>query len=260
MRKIFREIMTVEEAKKVLFENYKPLRKTEEVELIKATGRVLAEDVYAFFSIPPFDRAAMDGYAVKAEDTFEAEENKPAILKLIGKVEAGEWFEKDITHGEAVEIATGAAIPKGANAVVMVEFTREKGSLVEIYKPVTPGENVMFAGSDIMAGELILRRDTRLTHREIALLSACGINKVKVYQKPKVAVISTGNELLELGEKLKVGSIYDVNSYAICSAIEENGGIAVRIGIVRDDENEIRRAILKALETSDIVITTGSTS
>lgn len=260
MRKVFRQILTVEEAKRLLFSRYKPVPEVEEVEILSATGRVLAEDVYSAISVPPFDRATMDGYAVIAEDTFLAEENKPVKLRVLGKIEAGEWVEDEIRKGEAFEVSTGSMIPKGANAVVMVEFTRETGGFVEVYKAVAPGENVMFAGSDIMAGELILRKGTKLTHREIGILSACGISKVKVYKKPRVAVVSTGNELADLQEELSRGKIYDVNSFAICAAIEENGGIPIRMGIVRDDEEEMKRAILKALNVADLVVTSGSTS
>ncbi len=260
MRKVFRQILTIEEAKNLLFSRYKPIPRVEELDILSATGRVLAEDVYSKISVPPFDRATVDGFAVKAEDTFSAEEDNPVKLRVLGKIEAGDWVELEVRSGEAFEISTGSAIPKGANAVVMVEFTREVGEFVEIYKSVAPGENVMFAGSDIMAGELILRKGTRLTHREIGVLAACGIKRVKVYGKPKVAVISTGNELSDLNGTLTKGKIYDVNSFSISSAIEENGGTAIRFGIVRDDEEDMKRAILKALNLADIVITSGSTS
>lgn len=260
MRRVFRQISTVEEAKKLLFSRYKLHPKFEEVDLLSATEKILAEDVHSRVSVPPFDRATMDGFAVRAEDTFPAEENNPVRLKILGKIEAGEWVDAEVGRGECFEVSTGSVVPKGANAVVMVEFTREVGAFVEVYRAVAPGENVMFAGSDVMVGELILRRGTRLTHREIGVLAACGIRKVRVYGKPRVAVISTGNEIVEPGEKLTMGKIYDVNSFAICSAVEENGGIAIRLGIVRDDEEEMKNAILKALNIADLVITTGSTS
>ncbi|MCS7144333.1 MAG: molybdopterin biosynthesis protein [Archaeoglobaceae archaeon] len=260
MRKIFKETVSIEKAKEILFQFYKPRIEIEEVDLLQSLGRILAEDVRASVSLPPFDRVVMDGYALKAEDTFGADENNPAILKVVGRIEAGEWCEAEIYSGEAIEVATGSVLPKGANAVVMVEFTREKEGFIEIFKSVAPGENVLFAGSDVMAGEIVLRRGKRLTHREIAILSACGISKVKVYRKPVVAVISTGNELIEPGEKLEKANIYDVNSYMLSSAIIECGGSPVRIGIVRDEEEEIERAITHALDVADLVLTSGSTS
>ncbi|MEM4524210.1 MAG: hypothetical protein QXF29_03795 [Archaeoglobaceae archaeon] len=152
MRKVFREISTIEEVLEILKKRCKLNREVEEVKILDATGRVLAEDVHAAVSVPPFDRATMDGYAVKAEDTFTADENSPVKLKLLGKIEAGDWPEVELKNGEAIEVSTGAVIPKGANAVVMVEFTREKEGFVEVFKPVSPGENLMFAGSDIMVG------------------------------------------------------------------------------------------------------------
>lgn len=260
MRKIFKETLSIEKAKEILFQFYKPKRQIEEVEILQSIGRILAEDVRAPVSLPPFDRAVVDGYAVKAEDTFGAEESFPIELKVIGRIGAGEFCELEVKKKEAVEVATGAAMPKGANAVIMVEFTREKDGFLEIFKSVSPGENVIFAGSDVMIGELLLRKGKRITHREIAILSACGIKNVKVYKKPRVAVISTGDELLEVGGKLEEAKIYDVNSYMLCAAIEECGGVPIRIGIVKDDEEEIRKAILKALKLADIVLTSGSTS
>jgi putative molybdopterin biosynthesis protein len=260
MRRVFREVVSVEEARKILLEHFRVKREVEEVDLLSSNGRILAENIRSPISIPPFDRAVMDGYAVKAEDTFFADETNPVRLRVIGRIEAGDWSELELRVGEAVEVSTGSVMPKGANAVVMVEYTREEDGNVEVFKSVSPGENVLFAGSDVMAGEILLRKGKRLTHREIAILSACGIARVRVYRRPRVAVISTGNELAEVGEKLEKAKIYDVNSYALCSAIEECGGIAIRIGIVRDDEKEIKRAILRALEIADIVLTSGSTS
>ncbi len=258
-RKIFRDVLSIDE----VFEKIKeflPERKIEEVTLLNATGRVSAEDVYSISDVPPFDRATMDGFAVRAEDTFDADEDNPVRLKVIGRIAAGDHPMMEVKRGEAVEIATGAPMPKGANAVVMVEFTRMIGDFVELFKPVSPGENVMSAGSDIMTGELILRRGDAITHREIGVMAACGIDRVKVFKRPKVAVISTGNELIEVGSPLEYGKIYDVNSYALCSAVKENGGEPIFIGIARDNRDEIKRLIEKGLKIADIVITSGGTS
>ncbi len=258
--KVFRDVILLEEAIKKLKEFYKPKPKVEEVDLFNATGRVSAEDVYAISDVPPFDRATMDGYAVKAEDTFEADEENPVRLKVLGYISAGEWKDIEVTNGCAVEIATGAPMPKGSNAVVMVEYTKRIGDYVEIFKAVAPGENVMSAGSDVMQGELILRKGDIITHRDIGVLASCGISKVKVYKRPTVAIISTGNELVEVGKELEFGKIYDVNSYTLFSAVEENGGKALFLGIARDKEDEIERLIRRGLEIADIVITSGGTS
>ena len=261
MRRIFRNLVSIEEAKQRLEESLKIERKVESVPLRSSYGRIIAEDIYAPIDVPPFDRAAMDGYAVRAEDTFGAEEDKPIKLKVVGRIEAGDKPEVEVHKGEAVEISTGAAIPKGSNAVVMVEYTSADNEDILVFKPVAPGENVIAAGSDIMAGELLVRKDTMLTAREIGILSAVGINSVKVYAKPVVAVISTGNELVDSDvEKLEYGKIYDINSATLCAAIEENGGKAVYIGIARDNEEEIEEMIKESLEVADIVLTSGGTS
>jgi len=261
MRKIFKTLVTIEEAIKKLYEHFEPKPLGfEEIPLFDAFGRVLAEDVYSEVDVPPFDRAAMDGYAVKAADTFGAREDKPVKLKIIGKVKVGFKPEIHVNRGEAAEIGTGAPMPSGANAVVMVEYTEEENGYVKIFKPVVPGENIQPAGSDIMVGELVLREGQLLTSREIGVLAAIGKISVKVYRKPKVAVISTGDEIVKSGEKLPYGKIYDINGHSIFSAVKECGGEPIFIGIARDDVREIIDMIREGFEKADIVITSGSTS
>jgi len=260
MRKIFRELVSLDEARRRLFDAVDFNLGVEEVHISEAYGRVLAENCRSRIDVPPFDRATMDGYAVRAEDTFGADEDSPVRLKVIGRIEAGRFPNVEVGEGEAVEISTGAMMPKGANAVVMVEYTSREGEEVLIYKPVPPGENVASAGSDVMAGELVLRKGTRLTAREIGVLASIGLERVKVVRRPKVAVISTGNELVPPGGKLEFGKIYDVNSYSIGAGVVENGGIPVRLGIVGDDEREMEEAILKGLELADVVLLSGGTS
>nr|MDO8044885.1 molybdopterin biosynthesis protein [Candidatus Baldrarchaeota archaeon] len=261
MRKIFKTLVTIEEAIKKLYEHFEPKPLGfEEIPLFDAFGRVLAEDVYSEVDVPPFDRAAMDGYAVKAADTFGAREDKPVKLKIIGKVKVGFKPEIHVNRGEAAEIGTGAPMPSGANAVVMVEYTEEENGYVKIFKPVVPSENIQPAGSDIMVGELVLREGQLLTSREIGVLAAIGKISVKVYRKPKVAVISTGDEIVKSGEKLPYGKIYDINGHSIFSAVKECGGEPIFIGIARDDVREIIDMIREGFEKADIVITSGSTS
>ncbi len=262
MRKIFRELVSLEEAKNIINKNYnyKLIQKTEKIPLIDALGRVVARDYFSSIDVPGFDRATMDGYAVKAEDTFWANEENPVEIKIIGKVEAGEVPKFEIGNKEAVEVSTGAVIPKGANAVVMVEYTERVDDKILVYKSVTPGENVLSAGSDLMAGELLVRKGTVLTAREIGMLSAAGISEVEVYKKPKVAVFSTGNEIISPGNKIEFGKIYDINWATICSAVKENGGDPIFIGIARDREEEIKRKFIEGMEIADIVISSGGTS
>ncbi len=261
MRKIFRNLVSVEEAFRVIESIKERLNpQFEEVEITEALNRVLAEDVYAKCDVPPFDRAAMDGYAVRAEDTYSAEEDNPVTLKVVGEVETGEKPEVEVGRGEAVRIATGAVMPAKANAVVMVEYTSESDGIVEVYRAVAPGENVVAAGSDVMAGELIARAKMKITAREAGMLAAVGVGRVKVYRKPRVAVISTGNEICEWGKKLEPGKIYDVNTATISLAVEENGGEVVYRKIARDDYESIKSAIKEAVQKADLVITSGGTS
>ncbi|MEM3507374.1 MAG: molybdopterin biosynthesis protein, partial [Candidatus Bathyarchaeia archaeon] len=179
---------------------------------------------------------------------------------LLGRIEAGDKPSIEIHEGEAVEIATGAPIPKGANAVEMVEYTHQENDYIYLYKPVSLGENIIAAGSDIMSGELVLRKNQRITSREMGVLAAIGLNKVKVYKKPKVAIISTGNELLPPGKQLEYGKVYDVNSSSLIGAVIESGGEPIFLGISRDDPNEIKELLKKALDQADMVLTSGSTS
>jgi putative molybdopterin biosynthesis protein len=260
-RKVFRELVSVEEAKRRLSEYFTPQPVgVEAVPLDRAYGRTLAGDVEATIDVPPFDRAAMDGFALNAGDTFGAEEDKPVTLRVVGKIGAGEEPKIDVKRGEAVEISTGAPMPKGANAVVMVEYTWREGEYLKVCRPVSPGENVTAAGSDIMAGELILRRGTVLTPRETGVLAALGISEVKVFKKPRVAVISTGNEIVKPGERLEYGKIYDVNSRTISDAVKECGGEPIFLGIARDSPDEIREKIKEGVSVADVVIASGGTS
>ena len=263
--KEFHDIVTIAEAKRRLEEHYKAERSVEEVGLDSALGRVVAKDIVASIDVPPFDRASMDGYAVLAKDTFYADEESPVELELLGYIRAGDSSSYEIAPGKCIGIATGAAMPKGANAVVMVEYTeqveREGKKFVRIYKPVAPGENVMAAGADIMRGEVVVRKGTKLTPREIGVLAALGMRTVEVFRPPKVAIISTGDEIVAPGEELSFGKIYDVNAYAIAQAVRECGGIPELLGIVRDDPAQLRAKLEEALSGDyDIVITSGGTS
>ncbi|UCH37090.1 MAG: molybdopterin biosynthesis protein, partial [Candidatus Bathyarchaeota archaeon] len=226
----------------------------------KCGGRILGEDVEAPIDVPPFDRAAMDGYAVNAQDTYSAEEDNPIHLKIVDKIEAGEQPHTTVQFGEAIEISTGAPIPKGANAIVMVEHTWQIDSIVQVFRAVIPGENISAAGSDIMAGELVLRSGILLTQRETGILAALGITRVKAIKKPVVAIISTGNEIITPGESLTYGKIYDINARTIADSVSENGGIPKFWGIVRDNAEEITMIISTAIQTADMVVTSGGTS
>ncbi len=260
-RKVFRNLVSVEEAKKKLKTHFTPRSVgVEKVSLERCYGRVLAGDVEAPIDVPPFDRATMDGFAVHGEDTFGAEEDRPKALKIVGKIGAGEKPSLDIKKGEAAEISTGAPIPKGANAVVMVEYTQQQRDCLNVYRPVVPGENIMAAGSDIMAGELILRKGSVITPRETGVLAALGVTEVECLSIPKVTIISTGNEIIEPGSRLEYGKIYDINARSISDAVVECGGEPIFLGVVEDDPDAIRLKISEGLQKGDILITSGGTS
>ncbi len=260
-RKVFRKLLSVEDALKKLEENYVavPLG-SEEIAVDRSFGRVLSEDVVSMVDVPSFDRATVDGFAVIAEDTFSAQEDKPVMLRIVGKVEAGEKSDVEVGRGEAVEIGTGAPVPKGADAIVMVEETDQKDDVVSIFKAVAPGENVMGAGTDIMAGEVVLRFGEEITSRDVGLLAALGKSRVNVYRKPRVAIISTGNELVAAGQKLDYGKIYDINSMTLAGAVIESGCEPVSLGICSDNPDEMKAKIQQALSISDVILTSGSTS
>ncbi|MEM2925607.1 MAG: molybdopterin biosynthesis protein [Methanocellales archaeon] len=255
----FHSLASIQEAVKAI-SSFKVELKVEEVPIEALVGRVLAEDVFSSIDVPAFDRAAMDGYAVIAEDTFEAREDRPVKLALIGRISTGELPRFEVKQGTAVEISTGAVIPKGANAVVMVEYAIPRKNMVLIKKAVSPFENIMNAGSDIMSGELVLRRGTRLGCREIGVLAAIGAAKAKVYKPLVAGVISTGNELASPGEKLELGKIYDANSYAIGAAVQECGGVPRYFGIASDDIKSIKKTLDRASQECDVILASGSTS
>ncbi|MBC7130702.1 molybdopterin biosynthesis protein, partial [Candidatus Bathyarchaeota archaeon] len=188
---MFRSLMSLDEAKDTIRKHFeiKPLG-IEEISLLDAYGRVLASDVVSELNIPPFNRSTVDGYAVRAEDTFGAYENRPVRLKICGTVNIGEMPKVSVGHKEAAEIMTGAPIPNGADAVVMSEYTERKNGEVYIYKAVAKGANIMKAGSDIKKGEKVLEKGVTLGAREIGALAAIGASKVKVYKVPRVAILS----------------------------------------------------------------------
>jgi len=258
---MFRKLLTLEEARKVIHQNFKPKPLgVEEIPLLEAWNRVLAENVTAKMDIPPFNRSTVDGYAVKAEDTFGAEENKPAKLNVCGTVNVGEMPKIIVKQGTAAEIVTGAPIPEGADAVLMFEQTERKGDELYVYDAVAKNENVMKAGADIKKGETVLKAGQFLGSREIGVLASIGMAKAKVYITPRVAVLSTGNEIAEPGEKLPPGKIYDINAYSLSAAVLESGGKPVYFGVLPDDMSVLQKTLKSALESADMVITSGGVS
>jgi len=240
-----------------------PLGK-EVVSLREALSRVLAEDVLAQVDVPGFDRSNVDGFAVQAKDTFGAMEETPCRVRTNAEVLApGVVPGKAVVTGFATPIATGGMLPRGADAVLMVEYSElvesDAGQIIEIRRPLTPGENVSYAGTDIARGETVLRAGQPLTSREIGVLAAMGLTEITVFRRPRVAIFSTGNEIVAPGNPLPPGAVYDSNAAIIGAAVEELGGEPVHLGVIPDDEDALASALAQGLH-SDVVVFSGGTS
>jgi putative molybdopterin biosynthesis protein len=261
----FLDVVSADEAR-LRFEQHldlKPLS-SETVALAEALTRVLAHDIVASVDAPPFDRSNVDGFALRAADTLGASQSAPKLLKLNGEVIAcGDAPALEVAHGTATTIATGGVIPRGADAVVMVEHTEliEQGEpCIELQRAATPGQFISYAGSDIARGETLLRKGARIGSREIGMLAACGLASVDVVRKPTVAVISTGDELVAPGQPLKPAGIYDSNGAIIAAAIAEAGGAPVAFGAIPDDAESLDKAVRAALLQCDMVVLSAGTS
>jgi len=258
---MFRKLLSFDEAKQLLRQTFlaKPVG-VEQVSISKAHDRVLAQDVVAPLNIPSFTRSIVDGYAVKAVDTFGASEDKPVSLMFCGHVAIGESPNVVVENGLVAEIVTGAPLPEGADSVVMVEYTTRQKDNVFVHRPVSIGENLMAAGSDIRKSETVLKKGRFLASREIGVLAAIGLTEVTVYKRPKVAVLSTGSEVVEPGKVLPPGKIYDINAHALSAAVLETGGEPINLGIIPDEIDNLKKALETALSSADAVITSGGVS
>ncbi len=257
----FLSVVSAEEADRIFREAVKPQPLgEEEVPLEQALGRVLARDVVSRVDVPFFDRSNVDGFAVRAQDTFGAEESEPKFLQLTGEViHTSVVPQREVRSGSATPIATGGVMPRGADAVVMVEDTTPHGQGIQVRRAIVPGSAVTFAGTDIGAGETVLHRRTTLTSRETGVLAATGYARVHVLRRPKVAILSTGDEIIPPGADMAVGKIYDSNGTIIADAVREIGCEPVRLGIVPDNEALLERTLKEALQY-DFVLLSGGTS
>lgn len=259
-----RETISIEEARSIIDKAVAPLTRKTRIELSGAGDFVLAASMVASQDVPPFNRSAMDGYAVIAEDTSGANRHDPCVLRRVETVHTGTMPTIELTTGQCTEIATGAPMPEGADAVVMVEETeRDPGDDnpvdVRVFAPVSPAQHVGHQGADIRSGDTVLERGDVLTPSRIGAVAALGIDEVEVFDRPKVAIVSTGNEIIAPGQPLGAGQIYDINRYTLSSLIQAHGGVAVPLPTTGDS--------LKALEATvsecvayDLVVFSGGSS
>ncbi|UCC69813.1 MAG: molybdopterin molybdotransferase MoeA [Armatimonadota bacterium] len=265
MSRELRHLKTLDEARKILWEAL-PARVREgrfgvrPVEIAEALGLVLDEEIPSPTDLPPFDRSLMDGYALRAQDTFGASEGLPAYLKLVGEVQMGDTPAFALSHNQAARIATGGMLPEGADAVVMVEYTQPWGDdSIEVLRPVAPGDHVVRRADDVREGQAILPAGHRLRPQDISALAGLGVTTVPV-RLPRVAVLSTGPEIVPHTDPVSPGKIRDMNGPALRAAIRSLGAEPLNLGLVTDEEEPLRDALRRGLAEADIVLASGGTS
>jgi molybdopterin molybdotransferase len=255
----FGKIIALDEARAILDGAIRPIDRTEILPLQQANGRVLAQDIFSTADVPPFSRAAMDGYAVRAEDTSGASRATPRLLRRIETIYTGQVPQRCVGNGECAEIATGAPMPEGADAVVMVEETDiDDGGLVSVFAPASARQNIGRQGSDIQQGQHVLQPGTLLNASRLGSIAALGVTDIAVYAKPRVAVLSTGNEIVEPGQPLAPGQIYDINRVTVSAVVSDNGGVAVPYRTASDTIEDLQRAVNECLDQDVMVFSGGS--
>jgi molybdenum cofactor synthesis domain-containing protein len=254
-----RDTISLEEAKAAIDAAMRPLDRTERVPPADANGRVLARDIVAAADVPPFARAAMDGYGVRAEDTFGASRGEPKTLTCVEKVFTGQVAVRHVGPGSCIEIATGAPMPSGADAVVQVEETdADSSGNVHIFTPVFPGQNIGRQGADIQRGQTVLHAGDVLNASRVGAIAALGLTDIEAYARPRVAILSTGNEIVDPGQPLAPGQIYDINRFTVAAVVAEHGGIPVAYRTAVDTLEDVSRAVDECLEQDLLVFSGGS--
>lgn len=254
-----KKLIQVDEAISIALEAVVPVKRTEKVPLLTAVGRVSAEEIVSRVHVPPFSRSAMDGYAVRARDTFGASKSSPVTLRVNEKIYAGGIPKKKLSKRICAEIATGALLPPGADAVVMVENTEVEDGAVTVAESVHPGLNISRKGEDIVPGARLTSKGEVLNPSKIGALAAIGLGSVKVYGRPLVAIVPTGNEIVELGSKLKPGQVYNINSYTLAGVVASNGGEARISGIVNDSVEDLEE-VARTNADCDMILFSGGSS
>lgn len=257
--KTFFRVVTPEEAHKQLT-RAKPAG-TESIDTVQARGRVLAADLFSAVDLPHFHRAGMDGFAVRAKDTFGASATLPAYLKLIGTVEMGREATQSVGHGETMRISTGGMLPPDCDAVVMVEYTEElDNGTVEIQRNVSPWQNVIQIGDDIKKGDLVFARGRRLRAHDLGALTGIGVSSLEVFHRPRIALISTGDEIVDAAAEPGPGQVRNINQHSLAGLIEEWGAELRDFGVVRDDRQALEQTIKEALAQTDALLLSGGSS
>lgn len=254
-----RALVSLDDALRALMALAKPISRKERVPLLDALRRVAAEDVVSRIFVPLVDRASMDGYAVRAADTYPAGKFKPVALRILETLYADSVPRKRVAKGTCVQVATGSSVSSGADAVVMVEDTERDGGAVKVYSPVHPGENVSPQGEDIKRGEVVVRAGEVLTPAKIGAIAAVGEKDVTVFAKPRVAILTTGDEVVPPGGRIRPGQVYDINAHTMACVVRESGGEPVRLGRVPDEMAALKAAIRKATK-DDLVVFSGGSS
>ena len=253
-----RSLVSFEEALKLCLENARPIARSQSVPLVEAAGRVLSEDIQAGFDVPGFDRAAMDGFAVRAEDTFGAGQFQPVELRVAETLHAGDLPTRRVESRTCAEVATGVKLPDGATGVVRVEDTERDGDRVQVRRPIHPGQHVSRRGEDVRAGEIVLRAGEFLTPSRVGVLAALGRETAPVYERARVRIVASGAEVVPPGRALADGRVYDINSYTLAAIVRECGADASLAGIVADEPASLRRVLEGAADQDLIVFSAGS--
>ena len=251
-------LMPVKKAQDIISSSLKNVG-TEEISLEDAHKRVLSEEIVSLLNSPPFERSAMDGYAIRAEDTFGFSENNPAKLKIVDTIGAGQVSDTIIKNGEAIKIATGAPIPKGSNAVVMEEYTVADNDSLEVEMSITPGENVSPMGEDIETGDIVLKKGKILKPQDLAIIASAGYSKIEVFKKPKIGVITTGNELVMPRPDISGAEIINSNHYTFIAFVESALAVPTLVHCL-DSAKKVEDEFERLLETHDGLISTGGTA
>ncbi|MEE8359801.1 MAG: gephyrin-like molybdotransferase Glp, partial [Candidatus Omnitrophota bacterium] len=253
------DMIKVNEALKIILDSV-DAQPSETIKLAESLSRVVSEDISSDVDIPLLDNSAMDGYAVKASDTTRSTQNNPSALKVVEDLRAGYLASREIHEKEAIRIMTGAPIPDGAYSVVMFEFTEKDGKdAVKIFKEVTRGENVRRSGEDIKNGELVIKKGTLLNSAHIGIAASLGKSSLKVARRPRVAVLATGDEVIDVNEKLAPGKLRNSNTYTLCSQVLKSGGIPKNLGIAKDEPDLLESKIREGFDC-DIILTSGGVS